>query len=109
MGTVEESKEAFPPPSLEVGEKEKHDVSDSSHAGQDQSPALLGEKSPGVARVEVISRYFTLPDKVLFFFGIFLLAYAYGLDGTIRYTYQVCSGRPHYRLEYLSTPSPHAV
>ncbi|EDN05031.1 conserved hypothetical protein [Histoplasma mississippiense (nom. inval.)] len=88
MGTVEESKEAFPPPSLEVGEKEKHDVSDSSHAGQDQSPALLGEKSPGVARVEVISRYFTLPDKVLFFFGIFLLAYAYGLDGTIRYTYQ---------------------
>lgn len=109
MGTVEDSKEAFPPSPLEVGEKGKHDVSDSGNAGQDHSPALLGEKSPGVARVEVISRYFTLPDKVLFFFGIFLLAYAYGLDGTIRYTYQVCSGRPHYRLEYLSIPLAPAV
>ncbi|KLJ08032.1 MFS transporter, SIT family, siderophore-iron:H+ symporter [Blastomyces silverae] len=89
MGAVEDSKEAMPPPPVEVDVKEKHTAADSGNAGQDdQSPVLLGEKSPGVARVEVISRYFTLPDRIMFFFGIFLLAYAYGLDGTIRYTYQ---------------------
>ncbi|OAX79923.1 hypothetical protein ACJ72_05755 [Emergomyces africanus] len=81
---MDEGKEVIPPqPALELDEK--HDTDSTS---QDQTPTLLGETSPGVKRVEVISRYFTLPDRILFFFGIFLLAYAYGLDGTIRYTYQ---------------------
>ncbi|OJD19047.1 hypothetical protein AJ78_00998 [Emergomyces pasteurianus Ep9510] len=84
MGPLDEGKEAIssrPAPELD----EKHDPDRTS---QDQSATLLGETSPGVKRVEVISRYFTLPDRIAFFFGIFLLAYAYGLDGTIRYTYQ---------------------
>ncbi|KAK2734663.1 Siderophore transporter [Myotisia sp. PD_48] len=49
---------------------------------------LLGQKSPGVQRIEAITPYFTLWDRIFLFFGIFLIAYAYGLDGTIRYTYQ---------------------
>ena len=49
---------------------------------------LLGSKSPGVARVEAISSVITGVDRVFLFLGIFIVAYAYGLDGTLRYTYQ---------------------
>lgn len=45
-------------------------------------------KSPGVARVEVLSAGITLTDRICIFTGVFLLAYAYGLDGTLRYAYQ---------------------
>ena len=45
-------------------------------------------KSPGVARVEALSAAMTLGDRILIFAGVFLVAYAYGLDGTLRYTYQ---------------------
>ena len=50
---------------------------------------LLGAKSAGVQRIEAISRHSTSRDRVLVFLSVFLIAYAYGLDGTIRYTYQV--------------------
>ena len=50
---------------------------------------ILGEKSPGVQRIEAISAHFTFVDRIFVFLGIFLIAYAYGLDGIIRYTYQV--------------------
>jgi SIT family siderophore-iron:H+ symporter-like MFS transporter len=50
---------------------------------------LLGKKSPGVQRIEAISAHFGLVDRIFVFIGIFLIAYAYGLDGTIRYIYQV--------------------
>ena len=50
---------------------------------------LLGKKSPGVQRIEAISKHFTLTDRIFVFIGVFLIAYAYGLDGIIRYTYQV--------------------
>ncbi|KAL1310483.1 hypothetical protein AAFC00_000773 [Neodothiora populina] len=49
---------------------------------------LMGEKSPGVARIEAISKHMTLYNRVALFISVFLIAYAYGLDGTIRYTYQ---------------------
>ena len=49
---------------------------------------LLGNKSPGVARVEAISSQITRVDRVFLFLGVFIVAYAYGLDGTLRYTYQ---------------------
>jgi SIT family siderophore-iron:H+ symporter-like MFS transporter len=51
---------------------------------------LLGEGSPGVRRIEIIASHFHLVDRVFLFLGIFLIAYVYGLDGTVRYTYQVC-------------------
>ncbi|KAF4183429.1 hypothetical protein CNMCM8927_004988 [Aspergillus lentulus] len=47
-----------------------------------------GIGSPGVRRIEVISSQFNLVHRIIFFFGVFLIAYVYGLDGTIRYTYQ---------------------
>ncbi|EAW19657.1 putative siderochrome-iron transporter Sit1 [Aspergillus fischeri NRRL 181] len=47
-----------------------------------------GIDSPGVRRIEVISSQFNLAHRIVFFFGVFLIAYVYGLDGTIRYTYQ---------------------
>ena len=52
---------------------------------------LLGGKGPGVRRIEAISSQFTNFDRVFIFIGVFLIAYAYGLDGSVRYTYQVGS------------------
>ncbi|KKA28124.1 hypothetical protein TD95_000994 [Thielaviopsis punctulata] len=46
------------------------------------------EKSAGVARIEALSAQLTLTDRVFLYLGVFLVAYAYGLDGTLRYTYQ---------------------
>ena len=50
---------------------------------------LLGEGSPGVRRIEIIASHFRFVDRIFLFLGIFLIAYVYGLDGTVRYTYQV--------------------
>jgi SIT family siderophore-iron:H+ symporter-like MFS transporter len=50
---------------------------------------LLGEGSPGVRRIGIIASHFRLVDRVFLFLGVFLIAYVYGLDGTVRYTYQV--------------------
>lgn len=63
---------------------------DSRRSSEDgDSPAqLLGEKSPGVARIEAVSSQITLTNRIFIFIGVFLIAYAYGLDGSIRYTYQ---------------------
>lgn len=51
--------------------------------------AVRNIKSPGVARVEALAAILTLPDRIAIFLGVFLAAYAYGLDGTLRGTYQV--------------------
>ncbi|RFU78360.1 ferrioxamine b transporter [Trichoderma arundinaceum] len=45
-------------------------------------------KSPGVARIEAISGAITFTDRIFIFLSVFLVAYCYGLDGTLRYTYQ---------------------
>ncbi|KAJ5824525.1 hypothetical protein N7447_006865 [Penicillium robsamsonii] len=50
--------------------------------------SLLGQGSPGVRRIEIITSHFQFSDRVCLFFAIFLIAYVYGLDGTVRYTYQ---------------------
>jgi SIT family siderophore-iron:H+ symporter-like MFS transporter len=55
---------------------------------------LLGEGSPGVRRIEIIASEFRLIDRVFLFCSIFLVAYVYGLDGTVRYTYQVGPPNP---------------
>ncbi|KAL2760198.1 hypothetical protein ACRALDRAFT_1059924 [Sodiomyces alcalophilus JCM 7366] len=46
------------------------------------------EKSFGVARIEAITSVMTRFDRFFIFLGIFLVSYAYGLDGTLRYAYQ---------------------
>ncbi|KAI4669816.1 ferrioxamine B transporter [Alternaria viburni] len=50
--------------------------------------ALPDAKSPGVARIEALNAHTSFINRCCIFFGIFLIAYAYGLDGTLRYTYQ---------------------
>ncbi len=62
---------------------------------------ILGEKSPGVKRIEVISHSLNKWTKVMLFVGIFLIAYAYGLDGSVRYVYQVLSIYPS-RIRFCS-------
>ncbi|CCF35502.1 major facilitator superfamily transporter [Colletotrichum higginsianum] len=49
---------------------------------------IIGEKSPGVVRIEALTAAITRTDRIFIFFGVFLVAYAYGLDGTLRYAYQ---------------------
>jgi SIT family siderophore-iron:H+ symporter-like MFS transporter len=54
----------------------------------DTSTPLIGKKSPGVVRIEALATQITFYDRIAIFFGVFLIAYAYGLDGTLRYAYQ---------------------
>ncbi|KAF4122977.1 MFS transporter, SIT family, siderophore-iron:H+ symporter [Geosmithia morbida] len=56
--------------------------------GATAADAVRNIKSPGVQRIEAISSVITRADRVGIFFGVFLVAYAYGLDGTLRYSYQ---------------------
>jgi SIT family siderophore-iron:H+ symporter-like MFS transporter len=52
------------------------------------SAPLTGAKSPGVARIEALNAHTSLVNRCFIFFGLFIIAYAYGLDGSLRYTYQ---------------------
>ena len=69
----------------EIDEKDIPPQENTAH--NDDTP-LIGKKSPGVIRIEALAAHITLWDHVAIFFGVFLIAYAYGLDGTLRYTYQ---------------------
>lgn len=68
--------------------KPNEQPTDDSRQLSRQSTITVDEKSPGVIRVEALSSVMTLTDRIFIFFGVFLIAYAYGLDGTLRYTYQ---------------------
>ncbi len=63
-----------------------------SYAAQSSSERhqsiVMAEKSPGVARIEAINEVLTKTDRVFLFIGVFLIAYAYTLDGSVRYTFQ---------------------
>ncbi|KAK4236008.1 major facilitator superfamily domain-containing protein [Achaetomium macrosporum] len=61
----------------------RHDLS-----GRPSSTIAIDEKSPGVRRIEALSAVLTTWDRVFIFIGVFLVAFAYGLDGTLRYAYQ---------------------
>jgi SIT family siderophore-iron:H+ symporter-like MFS transporter len=58
--------------------------------------SILGKGSPGVRRIEIINSHFRFHDRVCLFVSIFLITYVYGLDGTVRYTYQVRASVPQY-------------
>lgn len=59
-----------------------------NHEAMTAADAVRDITSPGVKRIEAISAYITLTDRVFIFFGVFLIAYAYGLDGQTRGVYQ---------------------
>ncbi|KAL5356819.1 major facilitator superfamily domain-containing protein [Aspergillus floccosus] len=52
-----------------------------------QAPNAVTD-SPGVKRIEVISAQLHWIERIVLFFGVFLIAYVYGLDGQVRITYQ---------------------
>ncbi|KAJ5668963.1 Major facilitator superfamily domain general substrate transporter [Penicillium macrosclerotiorum] len=88
---------------------------DESHVGENsnkvlhhqteavQEVNLLGNGSPGVRRIEIIASHFQLVDRVLLFASIFLIAYVYGLDGTVRYTYQPYATQSYGQHSLLAT------
>ncbi len=51
---------------------------------------VSAEMSPGVKRIELISSQLGLYSRICLFASVWLVAYVYGLDGTVRNTYQVC-------------------
>ncbi|WVW81023.1 hypothetical protein I302_103014 [Kwoniella bestiolae CBS 10118] len=55
---------------------------------QGDNDTAFGDKSPGVRRIEIIASCFTTWHRWVLFISVFLVAYSYGLDGTVRYTYQ---------------------
>ncbi|KAL2815812.1 major facilitator superfamily domain-containing protein [Aspergillus cavernicola] len=59
--------------------------------------------SPGVKRIELINTQFGLWGRVFMFSGIWLVAYVYGLDGTVRNTYQPLATAGYARHSLLST------
>lgn len=54
-------------------------------------------KSPGVLRIEALNAHTSLVNRCFIFFGLFLVAYAYGLDGSLRGVYQ-----PHATADFKS-------
>jgi SIT family siderophore-iron:H+ symporter-like MFS transporter len=60
--------------------------------------AVRDMKSPGVIRIEGLSKAITLMDRVFIFFGVFLVA-----DGTLRYTYQPTATADFEKHSLLST------
>jgi len=65
------------------------EVADTPSNSSGDAPPTDDDLSPGVARIAAINRNLTRGDRIGVFIGVFLIAYAYGLDGTIRSTYQV--------------------
>ena len=65
------------------------EVTDAPSNGRSGVAPIEDDQSPGVARIAAINRNLTRGDRIAVFVGVFLIAYAYGLDGTIRSTYQV--------------------
>lgn len=55
----------------------------------EKTAKVLTEKSPGILRIEAITSMFTRWNLAILFSAVFLVAYCYGLDGTLRYTYQI--------------------
>ncbi|KAJ5788208.1 hypothetical protein N7457_003198 [Penicillium paradoxum] len=89
---------------------------ESSHIGEDSDKnprneaipvnppvSLLGQGSPGVRRIEIVTSHFRLWDRVALFLAIFLIAYVYGLDGTVRYTYQPYATQSYGQHSLLAT------
>ncbi|CAE6471065.1 unnamed protein product [Rhizoctonia solani] len=69
-------------------------------------PELEGNYDPhaeGVRKIAAISSSFDIKSKILLFFGVFLVAYAYGLDGQTRYTYQTYATNDYAQHSLLGT------
>lgn len=50
---------------------------------------IFGNTSPGVLRMEKLREKITRRDRIFIFASLFIIAYVYGLDSTLRFIYQV--------------------
>lgn len=50
--------------------------------------ASIDTISPGVARIEATVEHLTSTNRACIFFGVLIIAWAYGLDSTLRVAYQ---------------------
>ena len=86
-----------------ISQDEKHSTTLEPTHNQNDDGGLLGKKSPGVQRIEAIADTLTKADRICLFLGIFLIAYAYTLDGTLRYAYQPAATSSFANHSLLST------
>ncbi|KAE8452619.1 hypothetical protein EG329_013878 [Mollisiaceae sp. DMI_Dod_QoI] len=49
---------------------------------------IIGDTSPGVRRAKILADNLSPLDRIIIFVCLFLVAYVFGLDGTLRYVYQ---------------------
>ncbi|CAF3583096.1 hypothetical protein FGSG_05848 [Fusarium graminearum PH-1] len=66
------------------------ETNEANHEAKASTPAeaVRDITSPGVQRIKAMSEVITMTDRIFIFLGVFLISYAYGLDGTVRYAYQ---------------------
>lgn len=64
--------------SLEDSPTDKDRASPAEYEVRGSAP-LIGTQSPGVARIEALSKHITTGNRIAIFLGVFLIAYAYGL------------------------------
>ncbi|CCD26833.1 siderophore transporter NDAI_0I02650 [Naumovozyma dairenensis CBS 421] len=84
----------------EIAQKETYSV----HSTDISSGSEISIKDAGVQNIEVYAEQYKKPYyRVLLFFSLFLVAYAYGLDGNIRYTYQAYATSSYSQHSLLST------
>ncbi|BFZ55337.1 hypothetical protein PYCC9005_002377 [Savitreella phatthalungensis] len=76
---------------------------DASAQGDFSETSSIESKSAGVKRVEVLAGQFSNTEIILLLLAIFVFAYGYDLDGTIRYTYQSYATSSFAQLGLLST------
>lgn len=61
-------------------------------------------ENAGVHNAEIYSKYYSQPFKrILIFFSLFLIAFAYGLDNSVRSTYQTLATSSYSKHSLLST------
>lgn len=80
-------------------EKRSHVTSGDEHSFESGSDV----HAQGVERIAAISAAFNTPLKVVLFVGIFLVAYCYGLDATVRFTYQTYATNSYSQHSLLGT------
>ena len=68
------------------------------------APSYIELIDPGVHNIEIYAEMYNRPIyRVALFFSLFLIAYAYGLDGNIRYTFQAYATSSYSQHSLLST------
>lgn len=68
------------------------------------APSYIELIDPGVRNIEIYAEQYSRPlYRVGLFFSLFLIAYAYGLDGSVRYTFQAYATSSYSKHSLLST------